>query len=76
MSLFTRRHRNATHSHPHSHHTSSTTPRRGGRLHLFSRNGRSRKENRVAGLKAARTNPRTTSAGRKRAKHELHAMGQ
>ncbi|KAL8277167.1 hypothetical protein RQP46_010415 [Phenoliferia psychrophenolica] len=41
----------------------------------FRGNGRTHHQNRVAGLKAARTNPNTTSAGRRRAKMELKASG-
>ncbi|KAI5476049.1 hypothetical protein MNV49_000478 [Pseudohyphozyma bogoriensis] len=57
--------------------TSRTNRTGGSKLsNMFSRgNGRSRRQNRVAGLRAARTNPRTTRAGRKEAKRELHLMG-
>lgn len=60
-------------------------PRRSPRNHqtlgdkiatAFRSNGRSHRQNRVAGLKAARSNPRISAAGRKRAKLELNMMGQ
>ncbi|KAL7415543.1 hypothetical protein BDY24DRAFT_413138 [Mrakia frigida] len=55
-----------------SHHTTATSQSRhnGG---FFSR-GPSR-AGRAGGLKAAINNPNVTSAGRKDAKHQLHAMG-
>ncbi|KIM33007.1 hypothetical protein M408DRAFT_326680 [Serendipita vermifera MAFF 305830] len=67
---FSRRHRTTAPTH-HTHHTTTTTTRRrGGLFH------RRNPERRAAGLKGALANPNTTHDGRKRAKHELHAMGR
>ncbi|CAK5275828.1 unnamed protein product [Mycena citricolor] len=57
-----------------SHHHSTTrrsTEHRGG---WFS--GRTSRNRRAGGLKAALANPNTTHHGRREAKHELHAMGR
>ncbi|KAH7108127.1 hypothetical protein BKA62DRAFT_681148 [Auriculariales sp. MPI-PUGE-AT-0066] len=56
-----------------SHHTTTHSTRT--HRSLFG-NGRSRRDNRAAGLKAALHNPNTTHDGRKSAKAQLRAMGR
>ncbi|GAA5826341.1 hypothetical protein JCM11251_007262 [Rhodosporidiobolus azoricus] len=71
----------------HTHHTTGVTTTRttGARTHTkrtynpFSRrapgNGRSRRQNRIAGLKAARSNPRASASASHAAGNTLTAMG-